>query len=274
MIRGRDRRGLAVALALTASVVIGGCRPARPRPALPPTLPAADRLLATVATRRQAHTSLRGLAHISYERAEEREGSRHAVVVVPPDRFRLEVLSPLGAVAVVTCDGRELAVWVRRERRTYRGPATAASVEAYTGLPIGVADVASVLLGLPPERHMTGSPTVVRDEEVGLIRLRAPIEGGRQEIWFAPDSQLPVASETPLGAGRVLRVELTDYRTIDGVAFPLGIDMRLIPDGGRIRVRYEPPTIGAAIAEDLFAFPVRPGVEEARLDRYLTGDEP
>jgi len=261
-------------MALTALVVLGGCRPGRPRPMLPQTLPAADDLLATVAARRHALTSLRGLAHVSYERGDERGGSRHAVVVEAPDRFRLEVLSPLGALAVVTSDGGEFAVWVRREHRTYRGPATAESVAAYTGLPIGVADVAAVLLGLPPERRVTGRPVVVRDEDAGLIRVHTAIEGGRQEIWFAPDSLLPVASETTLAAAQVLRVGLADYRTIAGVAFPLDVSMRLVPDGGSVRVRYEAPTIGVAIAGDLFVFPPRPGVEEVQLDRYRAGDAP
>jgi outer membrane lipoprotein-sorting protein len=253
-------------------MAVAGCRPARPRPILPDTLPTASDLLATVAARRQAVTSVRGMARIAWERGEERIGARHVVVVAPPDRFRLEVLSPLGAVAVATCDGPELAVWVRREHRTYRGPATAESMAAYAGLPIDVADVAAVLVGLTPERRVTGHPTVARDDAAGLLRVSAAFDGGRQEIWFAPDSRLPVASETTLDPTRVLRVELDDYRTIAGVAFPLDVDARVLPDGGRVHVRWEPPTIGVTIADDLFIFPVRAGVDEVHLDQYRAGE--
>lgn len=255
-------------------LVVGGCRPGRPRPPLPATLPSADELLARVAARRHVLTSVRGLARVSYERGEERGGSRHAVVVEAPDRFRLEVLSPLGALAVVTCDGAELAVWVRRESRIYRGPASAASVASYTGLPVAVGDVASVLLGLPPERRVTARPLVTRDEELHLIRLHATIDGGWQDILFAPDSLLPVASETTLDAGRILHVGFADYRTIGGVELPLDVAMRLVPEGGSVRVRYESPTIGAAPGGDLFIFPPRPGAEEVRLEHYATGEEP
>ncbi len=266
MTRGRDRRRRAVAFALTGLLAAPGCRAGRLRPAFPETLPRADRVVAAIAARRHALTSVRGFARVSYESGDAHAAARHAIVVAPPDRFRLEALSPIGAVAVVACDRNELAVWVRRDHRTYRGAATRASVAAYTGLPVDPADVASVLVGLPPERRMIGDPTLTRDEGAGSLRLRVPIEGGRQDVWVAPDSMLPVASETPIESGRTLRVELGNYRTIAGLAFPLSIDMHILPDGGRIQVRYESPTIGAPVSADVFAFPPRPGVDEVRLD--------
>jgi hypothetical protein len=249
-----------------------GCRPGRPHPPRASILPAPDALLADIAARRRSITSLRGIAHISYESAEEKLGSRHAVVVAPPDRFRLEVLSPIGALAVVTANGQELAVWVRRERRTYRGPATAASVGAYLGVPLRVADVVAVLEGLPPERRATAPATIAFDNTAGLVRVHVPIEGGRQDTWYGSDSVLPVASETTLpGAGQVLRVEFSDYRTIAGVAVPLAIDMRLDPAARRVRVRYDAPTVDAVIPDSVFTFPVQEQVEELRLDRYPGG---
>ncbi len=274
MTRGRDCRGWAVAVALTGLLVTLGCRAGRLRPGVPATLPTADRVLAAISARRQALTSVRGFARLAYEAGDAHAAARHAVVVALPNRFRLEALSPIGAVAVVACDGRELAVWVRRDHRTYRGAATPTSVAAYTGLPIDVADVASVLVGLPPERRMTGDASVTRDDAAGLIRVRVPIEGGRQDVWVTPDSMLPIVTETTLESGRTLRVELGNYRTIVGLPFPVSIDMRLLPDGGRIQVRYESPTIGAPVAAGLFELPPRPGVDEVRLDARPLGEVP
>jgi outer membrane lipoprotein-sorting protein len=261
-------------LALTGILVTAGCRAGRLRPALPETLPTADRIMAEIAARRQALTSVRGFARVSYESGDAHAAARHAIVVALPDRFRLETLSPIGAVALVVCDGRELAVWVRRDHRTYRGTATPASVAAYTGLPIDVADVASVLAGLPPERRMIGDARVTRDDAARLVRVRVPIEGGRQDVWVAPDSMLPAASETTLESGRALRVELGNYRTIGGLAFPLSIDMRLLPDGGHIHVGYETPAIGGLVDADVFGVPPRPGVDEVRLDGRVPGALP
>lgn len=271
MTRDRDRR-LAIALTVAAIVAAAGCRPARPRPEWTGVLPKPDALLADVAARRRAITSLRGIAHISYESAEEKVGSRHAVVVAPPNRFRLEILSPLGALAVVTANERELAVWVRRDHRTYRGPASAASIGAWVGVPLRAADVDAALLGLPPERSATGAASVAFDEQAGLVRVHVPIADGRQDLWYAGDGPHPVASETTLReAKQVLRIAFADYRTIGGVALPLDVDMRLEPAGRRVHVRYEPPTVNAAVRDEAFAFPVQDGVEEMSLDRYTQG---
>ena len=253
-------------------VAAAGCRPARPRPQWTGVLPKPDVLLARIAARRRAITTLRGFAHVSYESAEEKLGSRHAVVVAPPDRFRLEILSPLGAVAVVTANARELAVWVRRDHRTYRGPATAASIGAWVGVPLRVADVDAALAGLPPEREATGAATVAYDESAGLVRLHVPIAGGRQDLWYAGDGPNPVVSETTLdGTKQVLRIAFADYRTIGGVTLPLDVDMHLEPAGRRVHVRWEQPTANGAVKEDAFTFPVQEGVEEMPLERYTQG---
>lgn len=254
-----------------------GCRPGRPRPApasIPAALPDADELLASVVARRQALSGLRGIARIAYETGEERVAGRHAVVAAPPNRFRLEVLSPLGAVAVVTCDGAELAVWVRREHRTYRGPATPANVAAHTGVRVRVEDVVSMLLGLPPDRRPVAPPTLVSNDDAALIGVTADVtldgEGavGRQTIWFAADSRVPVASETTLAAGQVLHVDFADYRDVAGAPFPFTVEMRLDPDDRRVRVRYDGPTLGTSLDDALFSLPPRSGVEELRIDDY------
>jgi len=278
--RARDRRS-AIALTQTAQAALvlvvalgaaAGCRPARPRPQWTGVLPKPDVLLAEIGVRRRAITAVRGFAHISYESAQEKVGSRHAVVVAPPDRFRLEILSPIGAVAVVTANARELAVWVRRDHRTYRGPATAASIGAWVGVPLRVADVDAVLTGLPPERAATGAATATYDESAGLVRVHVPIAGGRQDLWYAGDRPNPVACETTLdGTKQTLRIAFADYRTIAGVTLPLDVDMHLEPAGRRVHVRWEPPTPNGTVREDAFAFPVQAGVEEMPLERYTQG---
>ncbi len=267
----RDRR-LAIALTCAAILAAAGCRPARPRPPRVGVLPASETLLAGLAARRRAITTLRGIAHISYESADEKVGSRHAVVVAPPDRFRLEILSPLGALAVVTANERELAVWVRRDHRTYRGPASAASIGAWVGVPLRVADVVAALVGLPPERRATGTATVGFDDDAGMVRVHVPIAGGGQDLWYSGDPLLPAATETTLPeVGQVLRVAFAEYRTIGGISMPLDVDLRLEPAGRRVRIRYEPPTLNGSVRDDLFAFPVQDGVQEMSLDRYSEG---
>lgn len=247
------------------------CQPAKLRPWLPAVTPSADACLTALAERRAAVQSIRGFAQVAYETGDDNVGARHAVLVRSPDHFRLEVLSPFGALAVIASDARELVVYARREAKIYRGPATAASVGAYTQVPIEVADVTSVLLGTPPERRPAGPVTVTRDEAVGAFKLVMPVAEGRALVWLEPGTLAPVASETPLGSGAKLRVAFGGYDAIGGLRFPHAIDMRAEPGDRVVRVRYASPSLNTEIADSLFSFPPRPGLEELAIDQYAAG---
>ncbi|MCC6765324.1 MAG: DUF4292 domain-containing protein [Deltaproteobacteria bacterium] len=250
------------------ALVAAACQPGKLRPRLPAATPSAEQCLAALAVRRAAVRSIRGFAQIAYETGEDNVGARHAVLVRNPDHFRLEVLSPFGALAVIASDARELVVYARREAKIYRGPATAASVGAYTQVPIGVADVTSVLLGMPPERRPTGVVSVARDEAVGAFKVVMPVAEGRALVWLQPETLAPVAGETPLGGGVTLRVAFGAYEAIGSVRFPHAIDMRAEPGDRVVRVRYASPSINTEIADNLFSFPPRPGLEELVIDQY------
>ena len=221
-----------------------------------------------LAHRRAAVASVRGFARISYESAGKTVGSRHAVVVEQPARLRLEVLGPLGAIAVIASDGRELALYVRRENSVYRGDATADSIAAYAAVPMSVEDIVTVLLGSPPERTPTGTPTVAVDTDKALLVLTIPVAEGRQRIWLAPATYAPVASETPIAGGGMLRVDFDDLRTIGATAFPYTIDLRTVPGDRAIHVRYTTPALDAKIAPELFVIPARDGVAERAITAY------
>jgi len=245
-----------------------GCGTARLRPVLPTSLPSAETLLAELETRRSAVGSLRGFAQIAYESEDDTLGSRHAVLAERPDRFRLEVLSAFGSLAVIASNGPDLVVYVRRDSAVYRGAATPLNVAAYTGVPLAGADVVAILLGAPPVRVATGDPVVLRDEAAGLIRLAVPVAEGTQDIWFEPGTLHPVVSLTPLSDGRALKVSFGDYEAQGPVTFPFAIDIETEPRAGAVRVRYSSPSLNAQIIQHMFGFKPRQGVEEQRIDQY------
>ncbi len=253
---------------LVACALVTACQPVRTRPAWPGVEPSASRLLEALAGRRTAVTSVRGFAQVAYRSGEENLGARHAVLARRPDHFRLEVLSPFGALAVVASDARELVVYARREAKIYRGPATAESVEAYTQVPVPVADVTAILLGLPPERPAAGQASVTRDDAVGSYKLTIPVEGGRELVWFEPETLMPVASEIPLPDGHKLRVAFGEYRAIGSLRFPHAIDMQVEPGDRLLRVRYESPSVNVPITDTLFSFPPREGLKELTIEQY------
>lgn len=268
----RNRSGRArLWVALAACGLAAACQPAKLRPRLPTTIPSAARLIESLAERRAAVRSVRGFAQIAYESGGENLGARHAVLVRRPDHFRLEVLSPFGALAVIASDAREIAVYARREAKIYRGPASAESVGAYTQVPVEVADVTAILLGTPPERAATGPATVVPDAEAGAFKLMIPVATGRQLVWFEPETLVPVASETPIRDGLRLRVAFSEYRAIGSLRFPHAIDMRAEPGERVVRVRYTSPSLNTDIADTLFRFPPRDGLEELAIEQYSAG---
>lgn len=234
-------------------------------------MPTAARLLESLAERRAAIRSIRGFAQIAYETGDDNLGARHAVLVRRPDHFRLEVLSPFGALAVIATDARELVVYARREAKIYRGPASAASVGAYTQVPVDVADVTSILLGSPPDRTAKGPGVVSRDEEAKAFKLTIPVDGGRQLVWFEPETLVPVASETPLADGLRLRVAFGEYKDIGTFRFPHAIDMKAEPGNRIVRVRYATPSLNTDIADNLFRFPPREGLQELVIEQYPIG---
>ena len=252
-------------------MLVAACRPAKLAPTLPTTTPTAERLLETLAERRASLRSIRGFAQIAYETGDDNLGARHAVLVRSPDHFRLEVLSPFGALAVIATDARELVVYARREAKIYRGPASPPSVGAYTQVPVAVADVTSILLGSPPQRTATGPVTVARDDEAKAFKLAMPVAGGRQLVWFDPETLVPVASETPLADGLRLRVAFGEYRDIGTFPFPHAIDMQTDPGDRVVRVRYATPSLNTDIADTLFRFPPRDGLQELVIEQYSTG---
>ncbi len=258
-------------MVVAAGLLATACQPAKLRPQLPASVPSAAKLLGALDERRAAIRSIRGFAQVAYENAEENLGARHAVLVRRPDHFRLEVLSPFGALAVIASDARELVVYARREGKIYRGPATAASVGAYAQVPVDVADVTAILLGTPPVREATGPATVVRDEEAGAFKLVLPVAEGRALVWFDPATLAPVASATPLGDGLTLRVAFGGYATIGSLRFPHAIDMRAEPGDRMVRVRYSSPSLNTEIADTLFSFAPREGLEELVIEQYQAG---
>jgi outer membrane lipoprotein-sorting protein len=256
---------------IAGCVLASACQPGNVRPQLPATVPPADRLLAVLTEQRAAVRSIRGFAQIAYESGEDNIGARHAVLVRRPDHFRLEVLSPLGALAVIATDAEQLVVYDRRAAKIYRGPASAGSVAVYTQVPVEVADVTSILLGTPPERIAIGPLTVTRDEEANAFKLTMPVALGRQLVWFDPQTLMPVASETPLPDGVRLRVAFGEYRELGTLRFPHAIDMRAEPGDRVVRVRYGTPSLNTDIAETLFVFPPREGLRELSIDQYSAG---
>jgi hypothetical protein len=114
----------------------------------------------------------------------------------------------------------------------------------------------------------------MRDDQAGLIRLAIPIADGTQDVWFEPETLHPVTSLTPLADGRTLRVSFDEYQLRGPTTFPFRIDLSTEPGDASVHVRYSSPSLNIEIAEHLFVFRPRRGVEERRIEQYPAAEAP
>lgn len=247
---GSDRaRDLVRQLAATTllALLLSGCAlrgPAR-RPVRPVT---AEELLAGLATRRAAVTSLRARGRL--RTGLEGVWTREALLVRRPDAVRIDVLSPFGLAMALGVHGTRLWAYPPSEGARYEGPATPANLRHFLGAPVAVADVVDILLGVPPGRTPAGRPTLTFTPE-GDYRLRIPLRDGEQTIWFASDTHLVLRAEETRDDALALRVAFDDYR--DG--FPYSLDVQVPGRGAPAKFTYETVEANVPVDPSLFAPP-------------------
>ena len=137
----------------------------------------------------QAHRGLEPLApdvhdqgHLLYQARVERAGKgrrfRLALAVQYPDRFRLEVIGPVGGPRLVLIsDGTVVQASLPSQRVFARGPAEAETLGILTGLPLAPEEFLDLLLGFPEPADQSA---VLRAEPGGATQVRTSFEAGRK----------------------------------------------------------------------------------------------
>jgi hypothetical protein len=173
---------------LVAVLLVAGCAArSTPRPAdrAVGLLPEAPQILAALAERRAALHSVRAMARLSYTAPDESRRAKQLVVVERPDRLRFEILSPFGALFVLTAADGSLAAWARDESTVYRGTASAENLQRYAQVDLPVATAVDLLLGTPPLGDDPGSVVSVDGDAIELWQERGALV---QVAWFSPPS--------------------------------------------------------------------------------------
>jgi hypothetical protein len=228
-------------------------------------MPSAADLEAQLAARRQAVHSLRALAHLRYHDSQQSGTSREALIVVRPDRVRIEVLSMLGSVFLVTTNQGAITAYARQEDTVYRGAASPENLERYARVGLPVSDLIDIVLATPapqPPDH----DRVFFDAAIGAVRLVRTLGDREQSVWFSPAS-IPVAAEERDDDG-----QLTWFATFGGyedhggvpIATQLTIDL---PRWSRsLRLRLRDVDVNPSLDNAVFAFQTPPGCKEVTLE--------
>lgn len=256
---------------LVVALMAEGCA-VRPRPAPVPPAPATleSELLSSLDARRQAVTSLRGLARVVYADPQEQGTARQAIAVETPDQFRLELFSPVGIALLTACDGQTLAAYVPQEKTLYRGAATPMNIARFIRIPLAARDITSLLLGLPvlPTHEEIGSAHA--DPDTGGYQLTVGSAGHETHtLWFDRQRRLLTRWEAHAPDGALLaRVIFADYRKVGGQYFPFEIVMSDTQTKQEASIYYERVELNPPLPDTLFTLRPIPGVQEVDVDAF------
>jgi len=251
---------------LVTAVALSGCVA---RPAPPPAtlavgpLPTVATLTAALDARRARLRGLRAWARLSYEAPEESRRARQLLIVERPDRLRLELLSPFGAVFVLAAADGELAAWDRGAATVYRGAASAENLDRYAQVDLPVAVAVDLLLATPPLPDAAG----VVSADGAAIKLWQASGSGATVTWFSADALDPLRVEQQDAEGRVhLRVVYDGWGAVDDVRVPAGVALDLPASRRRIAIALSDVEVNPPLAPALFALATPAGAREVGLE--------
>jgi Domain of unknown function (DUF4292) len=226
----------------------------------------ADKLAGILSHRDRQFQSLRALASVSYRGPEGNQGFQEAVLVQRPDKVRLETLSLLGAILIITVNGDEIAGFHPRERLYLRGKSTKENLYRYTGIPFELQEMTRLLTGLPPVRNSTGW-------QIGGNSLYRELDGGGKEIVvFDLVREIPVRWYRlgPDGSP-ALSAAFENFSATPAGLFPSNITLEAETSAQKrsLDIVYQDPEVNVEIAPSLFDQEKPPNAKEAPIEALV-----
>jgi hypothetical protein len=243
---------------------LAGCAtvPVQPLPTEAPTQRwERAQMLDALAQRREQFQSLRALARVNYSGPDGKNGFQEAVLVVRPDRLRLETLSMLGAILIVTVNSKEIVGYHPREGLYVHGQRSRANLQKYTQIPLELDEITALLLGLPPV-----DPRAPAQQD-GNALVFASASGRKDRVSFESNQPVPTKWERLDGRGQIeLSATFTDHIQTPAGPFPSKIVIDSPQQKKRLEIRYQEPELNASIAADLFSQQKPPNVKELPIE--------
>jgi len=257
------RSPLLIAVALALALGFWGCATVAPPPAPPVEIPQRQsaELIEALRQRSEQFRSLRALARVSYAGPEGKHGFEEAVLVQRPDRLRLETLTMLGAVLIVTANEREIIGYHPREGVMVRGPSSRANLLRYTKIPLELEEITALLTGLPP----VDASNSWRQE--GHALLFASNGRLRDAVAFEAPQPVPTRWQRFNGNGAVeLSALFSDYIQTAAGWFPSRINVEAPLQSKKLEIRFQEPELNATIAAESFSQQKPPHVQEIPIE--------
>jgi hypothetical protein len=226
----------------------------------------ADKLAEILSHRDRQFQSLRALASVSYRGPEGTQGFQEAVLVQRPDKVRLETLSLLGAILIITVNGDEIAGFHPREGLYLRGKSTKENLYRYTGIPFELQEMTRLLAGLPPVRNSAGW-------RIGGNSLYRDVDGGGKEIVvFDLAREIPVRwYRLGFDGSAELSAAFENFLSTPAGLFPSNITLEAgapLPKRS-LQIVYQEPEVNVEIAPSLFDQEKPPNAKEVPIEALV-----
>ena len=253
-----------ISILLLAVLAVGstGCSTTvtPPAPKLPTPAWESAKLIEALKQRDTALRSVRALARVDYAGPEGKHSFQEAVLVERPDKLRLETLTFLGAILIVTANDKEMIGYHPREGVFVRGPRSKENLRRYTQMPLELEEITGLLVGLPP----LAAGTSWTQEGAALI---FSANGRRDVVAFESSQLVPTKWERFTGDGKVeLSAQFSDYISTPAGLFPSKIFFEAHLQKRKIEIRYQEPEINATIPSELFSQQKPPHVQELPIE--------
>jgi hypothetical protein len=204
-------------------------------------------LIKSITQRREQFRSLRALAQVDYAGPEGKHGFQEAVVIQRPDRLRLETLSYLGAILIVTANDKEIIGYHPREGVFVRGRRSKENLLRYTQIPLELDEITSLLVGLPPVE--ASAPW----KQEGNTLIFSPNGRKKDAVSFESQQAVPTKWERFNENGALeLTAQFSDYVSTPAGLFPTKINMEAHLKKKKVEIRYQEPEINGKIPPELF----------------------
>ncbi|HEY6363728.1 MAG TPA: DUF4292 domain-containing protein [Candidatus Binatia bacterium] len=226
----------------------------------------ADKLAGILSHRDRQFQSLRSLASVSYRGPEGTQGFQEAVLVQRPDKVRLETLSLLGAILIITVNGDEIVGFHPRESLYLRGKSTKENLYRYTGIPFELQEMTRLLAGLPPVRNSAVW-------QIGGNSLYRELNGGGKEIVV-----FDLAREVPVRWYRLgpdgspeLSAAFENFSSTPAGLFPARITLEAAAAAQKrsLEIVYQEPEVNVEIAPSLFDQEKPPNAKEVPIEALV-----
>lgn len=256
------RRSILFVIGILA-LELGGCATVTPPLApKPPPLWQPGQLIASITQRSKEFRSVRALAQVDYAGPEGKHGFQEAVLVQRPDQLRLETLSYLGAILIVTANAKEIIGYHPREGVFVRGDRTKENLRRYTQIPLDLEEVTRLLLGLPPVQ--LSAPWT----QEGNALIFSPNSGKRDVVTFEAQQPVPTKWERFNHDGKIeLSASFGDYISTPAGLFPSKIHFEArLQNIMTLEIHYQEPELNAALPADLFSQQKPPNAQEVPIE--------